>query len=141
MTKSIVYIDNEIGIEDKKIKDLGAIKSDRSSFHAPSVRDFYTFIFDADFVCGHNIIHHDLTYLMPHFEKPLCGEPIDTLYLSPLLFPCRPYHKLLKDDKLQTDQLNNPLNDAEKAMQLLADEVCAFLNLSSKMKQVYVRTR
>lgn len=137
MAKSIVYIDSEIGIDDKKIKDLGAIKSDRSSFHAPSLRDFYAFISDADFVCGHNIVHHDLVYLSPHFEKPLRGEPIDTLYLSPLLFPCRPYHKLVKDDKLQVDQLNNPLNDAEKAMRLLADEVNAFQRLSLKMKQIY----
>ena len=137
MAKSIVYIDSEIGIEDKKIKDLGAIKSDRSSFHSSSVHEFYKFISDADFVCGHNIVHHDLKYLMPHFTKPLRANFIDTLYLSPLLFPCRPYHRLLKDDKLQVDQLNNPLNDAEKAMQLLADEVNAFQTLSLKMKQVY----
>ena len=137
MTKSIVYIDSEIGIDDKRIKDLGAIKNDRSSFHSPSLRDFYAFISDADFVCGHNIVHHDLAYLTPHFEKPLRCEPVDTLYLSPLLFPCRPYHKLVKDDKLQVDQLNNPLNDAEKAMQLLADEVNAFQQLSSKVKQIY----
>ena len=78
MTKSIVYIDSEIGIEDKKIKDLGAIKENRSSFHAPSVRDFYAFISDADFVCGHNIVHHDLVYLTPRFEKPLHAEPVDT---------------------------------------------------------------
>lgn len=91
MTKSIAYIDSEIGIKDKRIKDLGAIRGDRASFHAPSLRDFYAFISDADFVCGHNIVHHDLVYLTPHFEKPLRGEPIDTLYLSPLLFPCRPY--------------------------------------------------
>ena len=44
MTKSIVYIDSEIGIDDKRIKDLGAIKNDRSSFHSPSLRDFYAFI-------------------------------------------------------------------------------------------------
>ena len=137
MTKSIVYIDSEIGIDDKRIKDLGAIKNDRSSFHSPSLRDFYAFISDADFVCGHNIVHHDLAYLTSHFEKPLRCEPVDTLYLSPLLFPCRPYHKLVKDDKLQVDQLNNPLNDAEKAMQLLADEVNAFQRLSSKVKQIY----
>ena len=137
MTKPIVYIDSEIGIDDKRIKDLGAIKNDRSSFHSPSLRDFYAFISDADFVCGHNIVHHDLAYLTPHFEKPLRCELVDTLYLSPLLFPCRPYHKLVKDDKLQVDQLNNPLNDAEKAMQLLADEVNAFQRLSSKVKQIY----
>ncbi|HWQ43658.1 MAG TPA: hypothetical protein VN456_16720 [Desulfosporosinus sp.] len=28
---------------------------------------------------------------------------IDTLFLAPLLFPAKPYHKLLKDDKLQTE--------------------------------------
>ena len=33
---------------------------------------------------------------------------------TPLLFPRRPYHKLLKDDKIQTEELNNPLNDAKK---------------------------
>ena len=42
--KSIVYIDSEIGIDDKRIKDLGAIKNDRSSFHSASLRDFYAFI-------------------------------------------------------------------------------------------------
>ncbi len=137
MARSVVYIDCEIGIDDKKIHDLGAVRSDRSSFHAPSLRDFLAFLSDADFVCGHNIIHHDLEYLTPHLEEPLRAQPIDTLYLSPLLFPCRPYHRLVKDDKLQVDQLNNPLNDAEKAMRLLADEVNAFQALSSKRKQIY----
>jgi ATP-dependent DNA helicase RecQ len=37
---------------------------------------------------------------------------IDTLPLSPLLFPKKPYHRLIKDDKLFSDQLNNPINDA-----------------------------
>lgn len=41
---------------------------------------------------------------------------IDTLCLSPLLFPMRPYHALIKDDKLQSDSLNNPLNDSIKPM-------------------------
>ncbi len=40
---------------------------------------------------------------------------IDTLFFSPLLFPAKPYHSLLKDDKLQTEEMNNPLNDAIKA--------------------------
>lgn len=91
MAKSIVFIDSEIGVEDKKIKDLGATKEDRSSFHALSVPKFYDFVSDADFICGHNIVHHDLLYLTPHFDKPLRAKPVDTLYLSPLLFPCRPY--------------------------------------------------
>ena len=59
MAKSIVYIDSEIGVEDKRIKDLGAIKDDRSSFHASSLRDFYAFISDADFE----------TLLLPEVQK------------------------------------------------------------------------
>lgn len=139
MAKSIVFIDSEIGINNGKIMDFGAIRTDRSTFHSPSVRDFRAFISDADFVCGHNIVHHDLVYLNPQlqFEKPLKAAPIDTLYLSPLLFPCRPYHRLLKDDKLQSDQLNNPLNDAEKAMQLFFDETDAFQALTQKTKQIF----
>ena len=62
---------------------------------------------------------------------------IDTLTLSPLLFPNRPYHKLLKDDKLQTDELNNPLNDAKKAKLLFYDEINAFQNLDEKLKNIY----
>jgi ATP-dependent DNA helicase RecQ len=35
--------------------------------------------------------------------EPKTGKIIDILFLSPLLFPTKPYHRLLKDDKLQTD--------------------------------------
>ena len=62
---------------------------------------------------------------------------IDTLFLSPLLFPNKPYHRLLKDDKLQTDELNNPLNDAIKAKELFYDEINAFQALDEEMKLIY----
>lgn len=61
---------------------------------------------------------------------------IDTLYLSPLLFPNRPYHALLKYDKLCAEELNNPLNDSIKAMQLFYDEVNAFSVLDDDMKDI-----
>ena len=48
---------------------------------------------------------------------------VDTLFLSPLLYPERPYHHLLKDDKLISEQMNNPVNDCVKARDLLLDEV------------------
>lgn len=137
MGKSIVCIDAEIGIESKKIADLGAIKEDRSVFHSSSFKEFLSFIGDPDFLCGHNIVHHDMVYIKPCLAKPLRAELVDTLYLSPLLFPARPYHRLVKDDKLQVDQLNNPLNDAEKAMALLLDEVAAFFALPTKKKRIY----
>ena len=137
MTKKIVFIDTEVSIKEKKICDIGAIKDDNTILHSASVDKFYHFIADAKFICGHNIIHHDLKYLPFAEEKKLKAKAIDTLYLSPLLFPKRPYHSLLKDDKLQTDELNNPVNDCKKAQHLFYDEVNAFLLLSSKMKQIF----
>lgn len=137
MAKKIVFLDSEVGIEDKKIHDLGAVSSDGNTFHNSSVHDFCKFISGADYLCGHNIIHHDLNYIKPLTTCGITDKYIDTLYLSPLLFPKRPYHALLKDDKLQSDELNNPLNDAKKAEILFYDEVNAFYNLSSIRKQIY----
>ena len=67
------------------------------------------------------------------------GNPtiIDTLFLSPLLFPKRPYHHLVKDDKLQVDELNNPVNDSMKARDLLNDEVAAWNSLSPGRQEIY----
>ena len=136
MTNKIVFIDTEVSIKEKKVCDIGAIKDENTVLHSASVDKFYHFIGDAKFICGHNIIHHDLKYLPFAEEKKLKAKAIDTLYLSPLLFPKRPYHSLLKDDKLQTDELNNPVNDCKKAQHLFYDEVNAFLLLSWKMKQI-----
>ena len=73
-----------------------------------------------------------------HFGETSFGldKVIDTLLLSPLLFPKNPYHKLLKDDKLQTEELNNPLNDSQKARNLFFDEVNAFHELSEELKTI-----
>lgn len=137
MAERIVFIDSEVGVSDHKVIDLGAVREDGTQFHSPSIRDFSAFLSGAGFLCGHNIIHHDLRYLRPLLGRPLLAKPIDTLYLSPLLFPERPYHALLKDDKLQTDELNNPLNDAKKARRLFYDEVNAFSELPARRKEIF----
>ena len=63
MNKRIAFIDTEVGNEDKRIHDIGAVRSDGTVFHSSSLRDFAMFISDVDFVCGHNIVHHDLYYI------------------------------------------------------------------------------
>lgn len=136
MKKSVVFIDSEISI-DGKINDLGAVKLNCAYFHSASVRDFISFISGSDFICGHNIVHHDLKYINASVEEIIKIPAIDTLYLSPLLFPDRPYHKLLKDDKLQVEELNNPVNDCKKAADLFFDEVNAFFALPNKIKQIF----
>lgn len=137
MAKSVTFIDTEVGVDDYKIHDIGAIRNDHAYFHAANIREFAAFVDGTEYVCGHNIIHHDLKYIQNALGYELAGVKIDTLYLSPLLFPKRPYHALLKDDKLQSDQLNDPVNDCTKAAALFYDEVNAFFELPSKVKQIF----
>ena len=137
MAKKIVFFDTEIGVDDKKIHDIGAVRSDKGTLHTASVSDFCAFVADADFLCGHNVVHHDMQYLSPVVDGRVPNKIIDTLYLSPLLFPKRPYHRLLKDDKLQVEELNNPVNDSQKAQTLFFDEVNAFWQLSIEKKKIF----
>lgn len=137
MQRKIVFFDTEIGVEDKKIHDIGAVRSDKGMLHTASVTDFCAFVADADFLCGHNVVHHDMTYLAPLVTGRVPKKIIDTLYLSPLLFPKRPYHRLLKDDKLQVEELNNPVNDSQKARDLFFDEVNAFWQLTLEQRKIF----
>lgn len=43
MRGSVVFIDIEVGIEDHKIHDIGALGPNSASFHASSVRDLESF--------------------------------------------------------------------------------------------------
>ena len=131
--KSIAFIDTEVSTEDNKSYDFGAIDNSGKQLHTGVPHEFFSFIENKDFICGHNIVDHDAK----HTVIPEKAKLIDTLYLSPLLFPNRPYHALLKDDKLLTDELNNPLNDSQKAMDLFYDEVNAFNELDDELKQIY----
>ena len=129
----IAFIDTEVNPQTKKVADYGAVREDGAVLHSHSKADFDAFVSKCDTVCGHNIINHDLKY------TALRGNPtiVDTLFLSPLLFPKRPYHHLVKDDKLQVDELNNPVNDSMKAHDLLNDEVAAWNQLSADRQEIY----
>ena len=129
----IVFIDTEVSPQTKKVADYGAVREDGAVVHTHSRADFDAFVSGCDTVCGHNIIRHDLKY------TALRGNPtiVDTLFLSPLLFPKRPYHHLVKDDKLQVDELNNPVNDSMKARDLLNDEIAAWNELTPDRKKIY----
>lgn len=100
--------------------------------------DFGAFLKGAEAVCGHNILHHDLQYVGIALESAGLDAScaIDTLYLSPLLFPEVPYHALVKDDKLWPDQENDPLADAIRARDLYYDELNAFAKLPISKRQI-----
>ena len=129
----IAFIDTEVNPQTKKVADYGAVREDSAVLHSHSKADFDAFVSKCDTLCGHNIINFDLKY------TSLRGNPtiVDTLFLSPLLFPKRPYHHLVKDDKLQVDELNNPVNDSMKARDLLNDEMAAWNQLTDNRKEIY----
>jgi ATP-dependent DNA helicase RecQ len=135
---SIAFIDTEIEPKSRKILDIGGVKDDGNSFHSNSITDFTTFLKGTLFICGHNIFNHDLKYIQKAVNDAGINPSnvIDTLFLSPLLFPTKPYHALLKDDKLQTEDTNNPLNDSIKAKDLFYDEVAAFHQTDETLKQI-----
>ncbi len=143
-SEDIVFIDTEVNPSDNRVEDIGAVRTqlpvlsaDGMQFHSASLGEFEQFIKNTTYICGHNIIKFDLKYIFSVIESAGAKSVIDTLYLSPLLFPYKPYHKLLKDDKIQSDDLNSPLNDARKAMELFMDEVSAFGSLDISMKKIY----
>lgn len=135
---SITFIDTEIEPESRKVLDIGGIKDDGNFFHSNSAVDFTTFLKGTQFICGHNIFNHDLKYIQEAITNAGVNSAniIDTLFLSPLLFPAKPYHALLKDDKLQTEDTNNPLNDSIKAKDLFFAEVAAFQQSNETLKQI-----
>lgn len=129
------FIDIEVGMNDKRIHDIGAIRHDGATFHSANKRELLRFIEEEDYLCGHNIINHDAKYLFG--DERHRWMLVDTLYFSPLLFPDRPYHRLIKDDKLIIEQLNNPVNDCEKARVLLMEEIDCWKRLPEARQKIF----
>lgn len=129
----LVFIDTEVNPQSKKVQDYGAVCEDGAVLHTHGKSEFLAFVEPCRVVCGHNIIGFDLKHTTINGNHIF----IDTLYISPLLFPNKPYHRLVKDDKLQVDELNNPVNDAHKARDLFYDEIAAWRRLSPRRQSIY----
>ena len=132
----VAFIDTEVSSDGRKVYDFGALIEPEEKLRTASKDEFAKFIRSAEYLCGHNILYHDLKFLT-NISGIKHKKAIDTLYLSPLLFPKRPYHKLVKDEKLQVEEMNNPLNDSLKARDLFYDEISAFNNLPEKLQSIY----
>ena len=133
--QNYAIVDVEVGLKDHKIHDIGALKHNDTTFHKTSKEELFIFLNDIDYICGHNIIHHDAKYLFT--DKTCRWILVDTLYISPLLFPEHPYHKLVKDDKLISEQMNNPVNDCKKAKDLLLHEIARWTSLPKEKRILF----
>ena len=130
----LVFIDAEV-TQKGNIADIAAYDTDKNEYHGSNLMRFRLFVRRFDYYVGHNIVEHDLKYVKDYLRSN--KAIIDTLYMSPILFPKKPYHNLLKDEKLFDGELNNPLNDCKKCCKLFYDEVDAFNKLDESLKLVY----
>ncbi|QHT66185.1 RecQ family ATP-dependent DNA helicase [Rhodocytophaga rosea] len=134
----ILFFDLEVEEKSGRIKDIGAIYN-TYTFHKTYLTEFELFSQEALFVCGHNILAHDLKFLKDSTLSPAFFDKgfIDTLYLSTLLFPQKPYHRLVKDYKLLSEEINNPLTDAILASEVFTDSVAQFQHLPVQHRDIY----
>ena len=119
----------DLEVVDEEIREVGALwgkkelKIPRVISPKEAVRGISAFGEGAAFLVGHNLVAHDRRFI----EKYLPGSAllhmpvVDTLYLSPLARPQRPYHNLVKDYKLIGSEPNDPLGDCHLALKLLED--------------------
>ncbi|MEJ8756810.1 RecQ family ATP-dependent DNA helicase [Pontibacter sp. H259] len=136
--EQVAFFDLEVSTQPKpRIQSIGALYQGRT-WHTASIHEFEQFQQEAKFLCGHNILAHDLPYIKKAgiSDGFLRKQFIDTLYLSPLFFPNRPYHKLVKDYQLLSDHFNNPVEDSKIAADLLEECIGAYHNLPSLLKQI-----
>jgi len=83
----IIFFDTEVSEKSERIKDFGAISSDGKQLHTGDSSEFISFIKGAFFLCGHNVIRHDVKFIKRIFPDISSLTTIDTLPLSPLLYP------------------------------------------------------
>lgn len=129
------FVDVEVGMKDHRVHDIGILRWDDAQYHAADRLEAIRFVRDVHFLCGHNLVHHDAKYLLGEEQKK--WVLVDTLYMSPLLFPGRYSHKLPKDEKLIDVEFNNPLSDCQKAHDLLMNEQAQWALLSEDMRLIY----
>ena len=125
--EDILYLDIET---DKKGKprDFGAVMGTKE-LHEKHVTRLSAWIEEANYICGHNIIAHDIPVLEKMLAKDIASDKqlIDTLLWSPLIFSENPYHHLVKGYKLINESdVNNPLSDSKLTRGLLNDELNGF---------------
>lgn len=134
----LAFLDIESNDAGTSIRDIGIIRSDGAVFHEAHPAAAKAFLADASYIIGHNIVQHDSQVLqqLGHWNPAWNERLIDTLLLSALLYPNKLYHSLLKDDKLQSDERNNPVLDAQKSRELFDLEVQHFRGLDANFQAI-----
>ena len=134
----ILFLDLET-TRSRQILNVGALYGGHE-LHEKSTAKLEEWLAEAKFICGHNILEHDIPILEKMLGKEIFESKvlIDTLLWSPILFATRPYHKLVKGYKLvNEEEYANPLSDCKLTGELLRDELEAFHRLPEELKTIY----
>ena len=96
MHNQILFIDLETTLNGK-LKDIGALFNGQE-FHGNDLKKVKEYISSSEYICGHNIINHDLPILKERLGQEVFNECliIDTLFWSPLIFANNLIINLLK---------------------------------------------
>ena len=141
--RDTLCIDLEIDRDSRRIERVGALRSDdgntkslerigtsRKPLSMPSLTaELDRFSAGCARLLGHNLLHHDLPVLRAEVPglRLLQLPVVDTLYLSALAFPEKPYHRLVKDYRLVHESVNDPVADAELAGRVFCDAWSALM--------------
>lgn len=144
----LLFIDLEVGTKERNnILAIWAVDENNVSVfnkkredyleYKEFIQDFISLCQDYDFIIWHNILNHDLKFLskeknidIAFFEKPV----IDTLWLSSLIFIQKPYHKLIKDYKV--DKTNDPEQDARLCKEVFDSCIEWFKGIKKDIKNI-----
>jgi ATP-dependent DNA helicase RecQ len=127
----------DIETNGNQLLDVGAVW-DTGELHERSTATLEAWIQKATLVCGHNLIAHDAPFLRKKLKSDVfTGKAlVDTLFWSALMFPEKPYHKLVKGYHLVNDEVSNPLSDSKLCKQLLIEELGRFEELPQAMRDI-----
>ncbi|MCB9792506.1 MAG: RecQ family ATP-dependent DNA helicase [Alphaproteobacteria bacterium] len=97
-------------------------------------RELVDWLRPGDVLVGHNLKRFDrLEIVARKPDSPLLELPyLDTLELSVVGFPGRPYHRLAKDDQLVRDARPNPLSDVRASERVLTEAVAGLRELPTQ---------
>lgn len=133
----LLILDTEVNHKGK-IESLGLIdEQGKQLYKGQQIEALLPYLEQGDFLVGHNILKHDLQFLLQAKELPLdlYKKPIiDTLWLASLIFIRYPSHALVKDYKL--NKQNDPIEDSRLCLELFQACEKEFLSLEGELQQL-----
>ena len=134
----VLFIDIELDGRDR-ITELAAVRGSRPAVRCSTpllprdVEALDRLASGALLVAGHNALAHDLPILAAQLPQlALLRLPaVDTLVLSPLAWPGRPFHRLVKPYKTVLSVENDPVADCLGSREVLGDAVRTLDTLAS----------